>query len=155
MRGRCIVRKYLINSPFKSLVKTTRFKKPKYTARTLFKSDTIRKATMQEVLRAIRNECELLCKHSSPPSHFMTSSVKRLANFKWRDVLDELQAKAPTLLSVLQTAARRPNVVPAIVMAASILLKCRSMKMCRVQSIVSALLYAGHSSKRVCVIYTA
>ena len=49
MRGKQILRKYLIHSPFKSLVKTARYKKLKYTVRTLFKSESMHEATMGEV----------------------------------------------------------------------------------------------------------
>ena len=149
MRGKQILRKYLIHSPFKKLVKTARYKKVKYTARTLFKSEGMHGATMGEVLRTIRTECELFCKRSPSPSQFRTSSVSSLAHSKWDEVEQELNTKAPTLLSVLQAAACSEATTPAIVMAAAILLKTRSLCMYRLQSIVASLLYSGHASKRV------
>ena len=150
MKGKRIVRKYLIHSPFKSLVKTTRYKKLKYTARTLFKSEGIHRATMGEALRAIQAECELLCKRAPSPSQLRTAPVRRLEQFRWDEVEQELTAKAPTLLSVLQTAAGSEATTPAIVMATAILLKSRSLCMCKLQAIVGSLLYSGHASKRVC-----
>ena len=138
MKGKRNVRKYLIHSPFKSLVKTTRYKKLKYTARTLFKSEGMHRATMGEVLRAIQAECELLCKRAPSPSQLRTAPVHR-----WDEVEQELTAKAPTLLSVLQTAAGSEATTPAIVMAAAILLKSRSLCMCKLQAIVGSLLYSG------------
>lgn len=150
MRGKQILRKYLIHSPFKSLVKTARYKKLKYTARRLFKSEGMHEATMGEVLRVIRTECELLCKRAPSPSQLRTSSVDSLAQFRWDEVEQELSTKAPTLLSVLRTAARSEATNPAIVMAAAILLKSRSLCMCKLQTIVASLLYSGHASKRVC-----
>lgn len=149
MRGRQIVRKYLIHSPFKPMVKTTRYKKPQYTVRTLLKSPTIRDVTIQEVIGAIKTECELLCKRVPFPSKLRSSSVDSLTQF---NIVEELREKSPILLSVLQAAAssRRTKATdPAIVMAAAVLVKSRSLNMCKLQAIVSSLLYSGHASKKV------
>ena len=150
MRGRKIVRKYLIHSPYKPLVKTTRYKKPAYTARTLFKSPTLREAIVKE--STIRNECKVLCKRLPSLSLLRSSSFKSLLEFNPKDVLKELSIKAPVLLAILKAAASSCCSEPTqavIAMAAAVLLKSRSQNMCKLQAVVSSLLYAGHSSKKV------
>ncbi len=89
MRGRQIVRKYLTSSPFKPLVKTTRYKQPRYAAQTSLKTPSIRDA---EVAGAIKIECEVLCKK------VRSSSVDSLALFKFSDIIEELKEK--TTISV-------------------------------------------------------
>ena len=152
MRGRKIVRKYLIHSPYKPLVKTTRYKQPAYTARTLFKSPSLREATLKEVTNAIRKECQMLCRRLPSPSLLRSSSIESLLEFSPRDVQKELSAKAPVLLAVLKAAASSCRSEPTqavVAMAAAVLLKSRSKNMCKLQAVVSSLLYAGHSSKKV------
>jgi len=156
MRGRKIVRKYLVRSPYKPVVKTTRFKQPSYTIRTLFRTPTLRDATVQEMLSTVKHECDLLCKLVPSSSILRSSSVHSLKEVKWESVQDDLKSRAPVLLSVLTTAAtggsgsstRSPP--PSVIgMAAAVLLKARSKNMCKLQAMVGALLYAGHASKRV------
>ena len=67
--------KYLVWSPFKPVVKTARFTQPSYTARMLFKSSTLRDATLKEVLKMVKRECDL-CK-SYPSSSARRSGTKR------------------------------------------------------------------------------
>ncbi len=55
MRGKQILRKYRVHSPYKRVVKTARFKQPSYTARTLFKAPILRDATLKELTTTIRN----------------------------------------------------------------------------------------------------
>ena len=67
-------------------------------------------------------------------------------------MLKELSAKAPVLLAVLKaaTSSCRSEPTQAVVaMAAVVLLKSTSKNMCKLQAVVSSLLYAGHSSKKV------
>lgn len=95
---------------------------------------------------------EMLCKRVPFPSLLRTASPNSLVHFRWSDVMDELGTKAPTLLSVLEAAASSKGqkcTQPAVVMAAAILLKSRSLQMCKLQAIVGCLLYSGHASKRV------
>lgn len=136
----------------KPLVKTTQYKKPQYTVRTLLKSPTIRDVTIEEVIGAIKTECELLCKRVPFPSKLRSSSVDSLTQFKFSDIVEELREKSPILLSVLQAAASSrctKATDPAIVMAAAVLVKSRSLNMCKLQATVSSLLYSGHASKKV------
>ena len=146
------MRKYLIHSPFKPLVKTTRYKKPAYTARALFKSPSLQEATVKEITSTIRKECEMLCERLPSPSLLWSSSMESLLKFSPRDVLKELSAIAPVILAVLKAVAsscRSESTQAVVAMAAAVLLKSRSQNMCKLQAVVSSLLYAGHSSKKV------
>ena len=160
MRGRRIIRKYRIYSPYKPVVQTTRYKKPSYTARSLFKNPTLRDATLQEVVNVVRHECESMCRLTPSPSELRSSTIHSLKEIQWESVLDDLKCRAPVLLSILSAAASRRvggairTPPPSILgMAASILMKARSKNMCKLQAMVGALLYAGHASKRVCTLY--
>lgn len=158
MRGRKIVRKYLIHSPYKPMVKSTRYKRPTYTARTLFKNPTLRDATLQEVINVVRRECDHMCKVTPSPSMLRSSTIDSMKEIQWKSMLDDMKARAPVLLSILSAAASRrlggttkappPGI---IAMAAAVLLKSRSNNICKVQAMIGALLYAGHASKRVCI----
>ena len=107
------------------------------------------------ILQIIRVECGSLCLLKPVPSVLRVSSLKRITDFKWEDLITELRTRAPTLLAVLQAAAqpmRSKKLSPPasiVGMAAGILLKSRNKHMCALQSVVSTLLYAGHASKKV------
>lgn len=150
------MRKYLVHSPYKPMVKTTRFKQPSYTARTLFKTPTVHDATLREVLSTVKHECESMCKVVPSSSVLRSSSICGLKEMQWTSVLDEMKVRAPVLLSILTEAAtggsgssiRTP--APSIIgMAAAVLLKARSRNMCKLQAMIGALLYTGHASKKV------
>jgi len=155
MRGRKIVRKYLVCSTYKPVVKTARFKQPSNTIWTLFWTPTLRDATVQEMLSTVKHECDLLCKLVPSSSILRSSSVHSLKEVKWESVQDDLKSRAPVLLSVLTTAATGGSgsstcsPPPSVIrMAAAVLLKAHSKNTCKLQAMVGAL-YAGHASKRV------
>lgn len=132
MKGRRILRKYnIVHSPYKRIVKSTRYLKPRYTARTLFKS--LPSETLNEVLSRVKHECELLCKVMPAKSVLRSGSVNELKKMEWGLVLDELKKRAPVLLSILMEAATSGSGAPSpsiISMAAAILLKARSKNVC-------------------------
>ena len=150
--------KYLMRSPFKPVMKTARFKQPSYTVRTLFKSPTLRDATLQEVLKVVKRECDL-CKSYPSSSALRSGTIASLKEMSWESIVEDLKQRAPVLLSILMAAGTSSRGgqtrIPApcsVVMAAAVLLKARSRNMCKVQAMIGALLYAGHASKRVCEI---
>ena len=102
MGGRKIVRKYLVHSPYKTIVKTSD-KQPSYTACTLFKSPTLRDATLQEVLKKVSSECDCLCSLLPAPSVLRSSIC--LKQLQWDSVVEELRKCAPVLLSILTAVA--------------------------------------------------
>ena len=128
------MQKYCVHSPYKRIVKSIRFKKPCYTAHTLFKS--LPNATLREVLNAVRRECESMCK-VKPSSLLRSSSVAELKQMEWASILDELKARAPVLLSIITEAATsrsgssRAPLPTIIAMAVAIVLKSRSKNMCK------------------------
>ena len=93
----------------------------------------------------------MLCRRLPSPSLLRSSLIESLLEFSPRDVQKELSAKASVLLAVLKAAASSCRSEPTqavVAMAAAVLLKSRSKNMCKLQAVVSSLLYAGHPSKR-------
>ena len=149
VRGKKLVRTFGVHSPFKKLVKSTRFKQHDYVARTIWKTPVMQSSLVRIVSNSNKMECKLLCKKRPSSSVLRTASIQK---FEWGAVIDELESRAPTLLTVLKAAANNSssNVKwPAVVMAAAVLLQSRSKDMCSIQQLISAVLYAGHSSKKV------
>ena len=68
-------------------------------------------------------------------------------------MIEELQHKAPVLVAILEaaskTSVKNKQNKALICMAGAILLKSRCKHMCKLQLVISSLLYAGHASKRV------
>ena len=153
MKGRSIVRKYNVSTPFRNVVKSTRYRKPRYTARKLLNAPQLREAALAEVRAVVNLECEQLCKEKPAPSYFRNASVQSLKEFEWKEIMRELHERAPVLATVLEAAAQPPSRdlcrTPMIGMAAAVLLKARSKNMCKVQMMIASLLYAGHAAKRV------
>ena len=88
-----------------------------------------------------------------------TNSVLRadptieLKVFKWDTLLAELSQNAPVFLSLLHAATHtrrnRENKSAVIGLCAAVLIKHRFQKMNVVQKLISLILYAGHSGKKV------
>ena len=150
--SRRIVRKYLLNSPYKRVVKSMRYKEPSYMARTLLKSPPLRQATIDEVVNTVKRECTSICRLRPKPSILRTGGTCVFRDFYWSSLLNELNSKAPTLLAVLKAASgcgsSQKSLIPLEV-AACILLYSRSKHLCHVQTIVGGMLYAGHAAKKV------
>ena len=126
---------------------------PLYMARTLLKSPTLRQATLNEVVNAVKCECNSMCQLLPKPSILCTGSTSSYRDFNWPLLLNELNSKAPTLLTILKAAsgcdcACQKSLIPPEV-AASILLYSRSKHLCRVQTFVGGILYTGHAAKKV------
>ncbi len=117
------------------------------------------------LLDKIDSECNSLCLRSAvPPSLFRKIPVTQLGEVKWKTCVDELRAKAPLLLQILQKIAchsdhrnvKNVNTAhyPGICMAAAIILKERNREMCGMQSLISLLLFASCLDKQVgCCMY--
>ena len=118
----------------------------------------IKNAVIHQLLVKLNDECTNLCR-KSVISPFRTIPVDQMASFKWKDMVEELQQRAPILFTVLQSVASRNdhrNTVktttahyPGICSAAAIILKERNREMCGLQSIVSLLMYSCHAEKQV------
>ena len=143
MKGR-FVRKYRIHTPYKGVVKSLRYN----TARTILRSSALHKPTITEISRAVKEECEKLCKTKPFPSKFRVKRTRDLVDMDWVSMQLEINRVAPVLTSVLTAAGSNPD--PAFLcMICGILLKSRCKHMCKVQMLVSTILYAGHASKKV------
>ena len=122
--------------------------------------DSVREVLFNLFLDAINSECNNLCQRSPenrslfrkmPPSH--------LTDFKWSELVSELEARAPLLLKALSSVVARndhrnqskvgTSHYPGICMAAAVLLKERNREMCGVQSLISLLMYSCHCEKQV------
>ena len=143
------MKRYNVKSPYKRIVKSLRYPRPGYTARKCIQVPALKKATLQEVLKVIKLESTALAKCRPKPSMLRVRSLKQLTTFKWSDLMTYLKQKAPTLLSIIEAAAKSPPLSIAVGMAACILLKQRCKHRCLLQVIISILLYAGHASKKV------
>ena len=156
-KGR-VVRRYNVKSPYKRIVKSLRYPRPVYTARKCIEVPALKKATLNEVLKVIKLESTALAKCQPKPSMLRVRSLKQLTTFKWSDLMTHLKQRAPTLLSIIEAAAKSPYrpsqlkkhtpLSSAVGMAACILLKQRCKHLCLLQVIISILLYAGHASKK-------
>lgn len=124
--------------------------------------DDVREAIISQLLGMLNKECLQLCRRKSDthsPSPFRSIPVDKLAEFKWENMVTELQSKAPLLYKILHSLTSRSdhrNMVkvgaahfPGICFAAAILLKERNREMCGLQSMVSLLMYACHCEKQV------
>ena len=154
MKGKRVVRRYNVSTPFRNVVKSTRYRKPRYTARKVLNIPQLRDATLSEVKAVVNLECESLCREKPSPSYLRSASVQSLNVFEWKEVIRELFERAPVLTSNLEAAAQplsHLSPVPMIGMAAAVLLKARSKNMCKVQLLIASLLYAGHAAKRVSI----
>ncbi len=171
MRQGKTLRRYVLRySPYKKIVKTLRYKRGMYTARACLMVPEVKEEALQQILTAVRVECNHLCQKNPRPSILRNGSTKELKAFSWKKVILELQRKAPTFLAVLQAAAQprrrrllslarnssKKNLQPrgaardsTLVTAAAVLLKERCQPMSKVQTIVGTLLYAGHAAKKV------
>ena len=91
----------------------------------------------------LRNELTSLCSEAAN-SVLRNQSADALRGFTWGKLHDELAARAPTLLSLIEccmyTRKPRCNRMAVIGMCAVLLLKLRFHRMCLVQKIVSLLL---------------
>ena len=102
--------------------------------------------------REVRNELKAMCSDCTN-SILRSQSLTDLYGFAWDTLIAELSANAPVFLEILRaiTFTRRPrqsrNAVIGV--CAAVLLKYRFAKMSLVQKILSLLLYAGHSGKKV------
>lgn len=118
----------------------------------------VREAIITLLLGTLNRECSKLCRKTEPVS-FRKLPVEKLANFKWEDVMAELEHDAPLLLKIVHCLVARNDRrnkckvgaahYPGICAAVSVLLKERDREMCGLQSLISLLMYSCHCEKQV------
>lgn len=117
----------------------------------------LKTALVAAVAALVRKECQDLCTTTDGlTSVLRNTSPGNLKKFSWKEVLDELERKAPVLYAVLNASVSRfrkqhPKKVSqrSVAFAACILLRQRNKFMCAAQCVISVLLHAGHASKMV------
>ena len=74
-------------------------------------------------------------------------------NFNFGSVLNELEKKAPTLVSIFRSCTKsltpRSNCDQVTALLIGVICKHRRPQFCQIQRLVSWILYAGYSSKQV------
>ena len=127
------------------------FKKFKKVADECLSDDKIKGYIISKIGRDVRTEIKNL---SSSQSILCSQSLDYLKSFDYDIIIyDELNQKAPYLLSFLMAATKtrslRSNRIAVICTCAMIILKFRYTKLNLFQKIISLILYAGHCSKKV------
>ena len=131
-------------------------------AKAIFAIDDSREQLLLKVLDMVNSECCTLCKRNADlPSMFRKISVEEIPLFKWKEGIDELQAKAPTLFQILSTITSHNDHRntkrkgdwrhSGICMAVGCLLKERNQEMCGIQSVLSLMLFSEHIPKQVAI----
>ena len=106
-------------------------------AKAVMAMDSVRDEMFHLFLDAINSECNNLCQRSPANlSLFRKMPVSQMIDFKWSDLVSELEARAPLLFRALSTIVsrndhRNQNKVgashsPGICMAAAVVLKERN-----------------------------
>ena len=112
----------------------------------------IRRYILEGVCKILRGEIAAMCS-DQVESMLKSQDVDDLSTFTWDGVHSELEEHAPTLLQILHgcTTFRipRPNQKAVIGLCAAVLCKYRRSSMSLFQKVMSLILYAGHSSKKV------
>lgn len=122
-------------------------------ARAVIGNPNLRHHVVQAVAREVRREIKELCSRKYDTILRMTTKPA-LENFTWERVLDELERKAPTLLSIIRDSLPKKKAAseaarPAICTCASILLKMTNPHVNLVQGVLSVVLRAGRASTQV------
>ena len=104
---------------------------------------------LKQIVAAVKSECRRLCQLKPKPSVLCMKYSDEL-----KAVTLELKQRAPSCSRVISTKGTPSNVgqTEKDGMPGAVLPKERNQNMCKPQTIISTLLYAGHASKKV--IYT-
>ena len=105
---------------------------------------------MKEFVNVVKCECTSMCRKMPEPSILHSGTTCK--DFKWPLLLKELSLKAPTLLAILKAATGYDNTSQKCSIklgVAASLLYSRSKQLCFVQTLIVAVLYAGHAAKKV------
>ena len=129
-------------------------------ARQCMNDSGIKRRIIQITGERIRKEMKTMCGLSSI-SLLRDFAPERLRSFQWKDLVEEMQRDAPTLLEILQGCVMRNKRKKQVGMSyrfkdesiigicAAILLRHQNPQMNLIQRIVSLLLYSGHAPKQV------
>jgi len=121
-------------------------------ARQCLKDMRVRKHITKGVGLLLQREVAGMCS-TKVNSILCSKTTQALEGFNWKDVIGEMEGRAPTLLSLLRSCTKtrktRKYTNCVIGLIAAILCKHRRPSSCLVQRLISVILYSGHASKRV------
>lgn len=117
---------------------------------------TIRNFIVKGLGRSLRHEVARLCSDETM-SILRNKDSNSLEEFSWEKLLEEVKVVAPTLFKFLHncttTRKHRKNQDAIIGVLVAIMCKHRRPVASLVQQLVSLILYSGHASKRVSILY--
>ena len=122
-------------------------------AAAVIQNTSLRGEVLSSLCKEIQREVKSACSDAHDSILCMTSKPA-LENFTWERVWQELELKTPllaaTLTGLLPVSKRtQTNVVPALCVCASIILKLQNQKVNVVQTMISLVLKAGYATKQV------
>jgi hypothetical protein len=114
--------------------------------------DRIRPHIVRKIGQLVKGEIVNLCS-KKVQSVLHSQSRESLMDFKWEIMIEEMCKHAPILLEILKycTSTKRPraNRRSVLVMCVAMLCKLRCSDMSLAHKVLSLILHAGHSSKKV------
>ena len=130
-------------------------------AKAALSMEGVKEAIITQLLGTLNQECNGLCHRKKERSSlFRRIPVDTMVDFKWAQMIEELESRAPLLLRIFDCLVTRNDHrnkckigvahYPGICTAIAIILKERCRDMCGLQSLVSLLLYSCHCEKQVC-----
>ena len=123
-------------------------------AKRCLQDSNIREYVIKGVGQILLREVSILCSNRGK-SILRDKSNIALEKFNWKDIHDELCGTAPILVKLLKGALPRcSNQHTMISIIISLLCKSRNSSVCLFQRLMSIILYSGHASKRVKLLYS-
>ena len=134
-------------------------------AKAALSMEEVKESIVEQLQDMLNSECSALCRKKPTSSLFRSIAVDRMAEFKWSDMMMELEDVAPLLLKILHClvahndsrnkfkvgAAHHPGICAAV----AVILKERNREMCGLQSLLSLIMYSCHCEKQVLLYKTA
>lgn len=144
----------------KALARNASFKS---IATAVLANEKLKENIKEQICAEIAEEAKLLCSSRSP-SLLRTPTKETLQNFSWELIGKEIKEKAPLLHGVLKSVAV-PKISqkkgrgstsrdPGVLLAAGVLLKVRDPAMSLIPYLISLLLKAAGTSKKVIKVTT-
>lgn len=156
------IKKVLLDKTDKKIVRQLAFSNYNYAANAIWDKPTLRTLLLQKVVKNVQTECSCLCSRKNP-SVLRRISPCDIVGYKDRIFETELKERSPILYSVLKEASassrsqrkktkdisRKDTSLPAICMAASLLLRKRCSAMSAIAYRMSTVLWQGGVKKQV------
>ena len=163
------------NSGLKTITRNIGLKKRKSAAQQVMKDSGLRMNVLNVLISDIHKEMTVMCSRKTNSK----STPEAMAGFTWESIMEELEAYAPTLLSILSGCVKAKRRVrkgfakrtenkrqrrwkrksnrcaktAVLGVCAAIIFCNRNMLMNLVQRIISVLFNSGHASKQVSILF--